>query len=176
MNAPLSLPPVDDLDTVMLKVARNLAMGIYELDTILENLEVNRRDFDRWKTHPNFLHYLKSEREAWSAAVNTPERTKLKAAVIMEDFMVKAHSDLHNDKTPLNQRVELGKLVAKIAGMGEPKNIGGVGGPGFQLHINIGPGVSDKVTITPQFGKIINYDEPTDEYDPLISPNTLEDF
>jgi hypothetical protein len=192
MNNSLSLPPEEDLDTVMRKVARDLAMGIYEIEQILEARSVTTSDFHYWKTHPRFLEYLRSEREAWSAATNTAERTKLKASIVMEEFMVNAHTELANTKTPLNQRVELGKLLAKIAGMGEPRVFGGGGGgngaPTFQLQINIGPGIAP-VTIRPEMGKIINYDEaeivtPTqaietyyedDGYDPLVSPQTLDD-
>jgi hypothetical protein len=187
MNAPLSLPPVDDLDTTMLKVARAIAMGLYELPDILKNHSVDQRDFNRWKDHPRFIHYLQTETVAWEAATNTAERTKLKAAVVMEMFMEEAHTSLHDKKTPLNQRVELGKLVSRIAGLGEPRvlNAGG-GGSSFNLQINIGPGVPP-VNIRPEMGKLINYDDAPapsgfdalvygdDDYDPLVSPNTLED-
>jgi hypothetical protein len=61
--------------------------------------------------------------------------------------------------------------VAKIAGMGEPRVFGngGASGPAFQLNIVIG---KETVSIAPQMGKLINHDE--DEYDPFVSPNTLE--
>lgn len=172
MNATLSLPPEDDLDTQMLKVARNLAMDIYELDDILKNLSISPNDFSRWQAHPRFQAYLKSAKEEWNAASNAAERTKLKAATVMEDFMLEAHGALHDKKIALNHRVELGKLVAKIAGMGEPRTFANTGGsgPAFQLNIVIG---KETVSIQPQIGKIINYDE-DDDYDPLVSPNTLE--
>lgn len=199
MNSALSLPPKDDLDTQMLRVARDIAMDIYPIVEILENNSISIVEFNSFKDHPRFLEYLKSETEAWKAATNTIERTKLKAAVVMEEFMVEAHGQLNDKKIPLNHRVELGKLVAKIAGMGEPKlmNIGG-NTPTFQLNINIG---QNKVRVVPQMAKIINHDAPPpidaipeepeeyaldipveygvadddDGYNPLVSPSTLED-
>lgn len=159
MNATLSLPPLDDLDTQMRKVAQNLAMDIYPLDQILSNVGVDHNDFEMWKHHPRFLNYLKTEREAWTSANNVAERTKLKAGVIMEDFMDEAYRQLHDKKQPLNHRVELGKLVAKIAGMGEPKLLNTGNGATFQLQINLGPGTTP-TTIQPTFGKVINHDDP----------------
>jgi len=180
MSDSMSLPDIKDLDTTMRKVARTLSMGLYELEHILSNFAIDRREFDRWKGHPRFISYLKTEQEAWNAATNTAERTKMKAAIVMEEFMQEAHAGLHDRKTPLNQRVELGKLVAKIAGMGEPRvlNTGVAGSGGFHLQINIGPGVSERISIRPEMGKLINYEDGAteDAYDPFSSPNTLEDF
>lgn len=166
MNTALSLPPDDDLDTQMLKVARDIAMDIYDIATILQNNSIDSRDFNTWKEHPRFLSYLRSETEAWKSATNTLERTKLKAAVIMEDFMQEAYTQLHDKKVALNHKVELGKLVAKIAGMGEPKVLNGAGGgAAFQLRINISNNGERRtgVTIAPTMGKIINHDEPEAE-------------
>lgn len=167
----MTLPPTPhDLETTMIKVARDLAIGIYDLPTILKNNSVNVNDFDVWKLNPRFLDLLRSEREAWGAAGNTADRTKLKAAVIMEEFMVEAYAGLHDRKIALNHRVELGKLVARIAGMGETRALNGAGGAAFSLNINIGPGVAP-ITIRPEI-HTIDHD---DGYDPFTSPNTLED-
>jgi hypothetical protein len=144
MNATLSSEtqePQETLDQTMRVVARNVAMGIHDLNEILTFCNVSTRDFTRWKDHPRFLKYVAAETEAWNNASNVGERTKLKAGIVMEEFMEDAYVELKDRKTPLNQRVLLGQLVAKIAGMGEPKGIGlGVsdGGGGFTLQINIG--------------------------------------
>lgn len=164
MNTALSLPPENDLDTTMLRVARDIAMDIYPLPTILVNAGISVQDFNTWKEHPRFLEYLRSETEAWKSATNTVERTKLKAAVIMEEFMIEANARLHDKTIALNHRVELGKLVAKIAGMGEPKLLNaGAGTPTFQLKINIGPTRHTQVTVAPTFGKMINHDHSASE-------------
>jgi len=143
MYSALSLPD-DDIDTTMRLVARNVAMDVYPLPKILEFCGVKVADFHQWKTHPRFLAYLKAETEAWNAAQNVNERTKLKAGIIMEEWMVEAYAELKNGKQPLHHRVELGKLITKLAGMGETNNGfsggGGGGGGGFSLQINIAPG------------------------------------
>jgi len=169
MNNALSLPPVDDLDTQMRKVARALALDIYPLPDILRDLNVDPYAFQLWSTKPRFLEYLKTERDAWTSAANTPERVKLKAGIIMEEYMVQAHTELRNATTPLNQRVELAKLIAKMSGIGEQKSAVGGSGSGFQLNINIGPGAPPVIV---QASKIHQHD---DEYDPFTSPVTLEE-
>lgn len=148
----------------MLKVARELAIGIYEIEEILKNNEISLREFEAWRTNPRFLSYLQTEREAWNSAVNAPERIKLKSAVVLEEFIVEAHGALHDRKTPLNQRVELGKLLTKMAGIGETKLVGGAGGSGFQLTINIGPG-KESINIRPQMQVIDGDFGPSDSSD-----------
>lgn len=181
MNATLSLPPLENLDTVMLRVARDIAMDIYPLQDILKNNDLTVQQFQTWQNHPQFVKYVQSEKEAWTAASNTAERTKLKAGIVMEMFMEEAHNSLHDKKTPLNQRVELGKLVARIAGMGSPAaGIPGAGGPGgFRLQINIGPGKEghqpQQITISADHSPLIDNYSDDDGYDPFTSPNTLED-
>lgn len=183
MSDALSLPPRENLETLMLKVARDLAMDIYPLPDILTNNGVAMRDFQSWKDHPTFQRFLKSEREAWGAAANTAERTKLKAGIVMEMFMEEAHSELHSKKSPLNQRVELAKVVARLAGFASPTGAAGApAGPGgFRLQINIGPGIEgyqpQQITIAAQHDNVVDHFEQfeDDGYDPFSSPNTLED-
>lgn len=180
MNTALSLPPEtalaerEDLDAQMLKVARNLAMDMYELPQILDMLSIPAYEFERWKNHPRFNQYLISEKEAWNSALNTHERTKLKASTVMEEFMLEAHRSMHDKKQPLNHRVELGKLVAKIAGMGETaRGAIGEGGPGFSLQINIGQGPDHQVNISSRPAPPVIEHDGWDGYDPFSSPDTL---
>lgn len=185
-------------------VARNLAMGIYELPKILEMCGVKVSQFHTWKNHPRFTSYLKNETEAWNAAQNTAERTKLKAGIVMEEWIAETYMELKDRKIALNHRVELGKLVAKIAGMGENSGgfsagLGGTGG-GFSLQINIAPGHSTVINARPivEDADFAPVDEPPqrrvmratpaiveavpieefedDGYDPFTSPDTLGDL
>lgn len=185
MDNALSLPPEENLDTVMLKVARDVGMDLYEIDEILKNNNVRLQDFHRWKNHPTFLRYLKSEREAWVAASNAPERTKLKAGIVMEMFMDEAHTNLHDRKLALRDRIELSKVVARIAGLTDRpvgQVIPGAGGSGgFRLQININPGEGrpKTINISANHDKVEDVNvAPSweeDDYDPFTSPDTLGD-
>lgn len=168
--------PLLDRDTLMRRVARELAIDIYPIEQILKNCNVTYEEFAKWKDNPRFAQYYVEFKQEWHSAKNTHERTKVKAGVVMEEFMEEAYKGLHDIKLPLNHRVELGKLVAKIAGYDAPKVAGavaGAGGGGFTLSININN--TDRVTIQPQkTSKVIDHN-PDDDYDPFTSPNTLED-
>lgn len=183
MNEVLSLSK-NDRDTMMRQVAREVAMDLYPLDQILTTCGITGKEFDQWKSHPQFLKYLSQYKDEWLGASNTHERTKIKAGIVMEEFMTEAYTTLHDKKLALNHRVELGKLVAKIAGMGEPKlNAAGMGGPGFSLTINIGQEPNNKITINPELSKVINHEpkkpgtgfDGFEDYDPFVSPSTLDD-
>jgi hypothetical protein len=159
MQTDLSLPPGQDIDTKMLKVARGIAQDIYPAEEILKMVGVSGNQYEEMKRHPRFQGYLISEREAWLSAGNIEERTKLKAGIVLETWMDGAYLEMTNKANALNQRVELGKMLAKIAGFGEPKSFiqtgGGGSGPGFLLQINIGPGVDpsvrhETITIKPE--------------------------
>lgn len=175
MKSDLSLPI--DKDTMMRRIARELAMDLYPLDKILSSNDVKHHEFDNWKEHPQFLSYLRQFKEEWNAATNTFERTKLKAGIVMEEFMEEAFHEMHNKKQALQHRTKLGELVAKIAGMADAKVANAnIGGSGFSLSINIGQ--NEKVTISPHPAgpspKTIDHAS-FEEYDPFTSPSTLDD-
>lgn len=160
MSTDLSLPPSEDLDALMLKVARNVAQDIYPIEEILKTCGVTGNQYAFFLAHPRFQGYLISEREAWLSAGNIESRTKLKAGIVLETYMDGAYHEMTDIKTPLNQRVELGKMLAKIAGFGEPRSFidrGAGAGPGFVLQINIGPGKVEPrqtITIQPEVGNL----------------------
>lgn len=179
MENPLSLPLLDR-DGEMRRVARELAMNLIPIERVLETTGVSYEEFQRWQTMPRFQHYYQQFKEEWDRADNTTERTKIKAGLVMEDFMEEAYLTMHDKKQPLNHRVELAKLVAKVAGLGEPKvalGNGGDGKGGFSLTINISQ--SERVQITPQVTpKVINHaveDFEEDDYDPFTSPVTIQE-
>ena len=152
----------------------SFAQGFYDLDQILQNNDVSPAIFHKFKEHPRFLDYLKQEREQWNAASNVSERAKLKAGIIIEEFMVQAHVELSDKKQPLNQRVELAKFLGRVAGMGEPKlGAGGGNGPGFQLNINISPTAPPVVVQAQVVHPVIDHED--DGYDPFTSPTTLDE-
>lgn len=141
MSNAAPLPPTDDIDTLMLKVARAIATDLYPIPDILKAHGIDQRTLETWNRHPRFQAYLTSEAEAWMSATNTAERVKLKAGMVMEEFILKAHAELHDARQGLNHRVELAKLVAKLAGVdGTRQALPGEGGGGFKLVINLGEG------------------------------------
>lgn len=201
MNNSLSLPPSDDIDTKLRLVARNLAQGLYELPRILTMCDITFREFNKFKAHPTFQAYYTQEKEAWEKASNHAERTKLKAGIAIEEWIPEAYSELKDRKQGLNHRVELAKLMAKLAGFDNTGGavVSGGGGGGFSLQINISPGHSTTINASRVIEEQAIPDEPVpqtqrfrimspeaedvdtsilaeleDDYDPFTSPDTLE--
>lgn len=194
MNNSLSLPSSDDLDTKLRLVARNIAQGLYELPRILEMCDCTFQQFNKFKSHPVFLEYVKQEKEAWNKASSFAERTKLKAGIAIEEWIPEAYTEMKNTKQGLNHRVELAKLLAKLAGFDNATPLGGTGGGGggFSLQINIAPGHSTTFNATArvieeeaipdeapqpqgQRFRILQPREPVEEVDTSILDDLIED-
>ncbi|HLL28978.1 MAG TPA: hypothetical protein VKT73_15180 [Xanthobacteraceae bacterium] len=124
---------------MLVKLAREVAKNILPLEKILETHRVSPEDWDRIKSHPRFAQILEAEILAWETASNTHERTKMKAGALIEEWLPEANARLHDQKENLNAKVELGKLISRIAEMG----ITGIGagvasGEKFTVTINLG--------------------------------------
>src|SRR5690606_862806 len=128
--AAVTLPQVYDRDTLYLRLAREIAINHYDLETILSRHSVEPKDWERIERDPQFLKLLEGEVAAWNSALNTHERTKLKAAALIEEWLPEANTRLHDNGQLLSARVELAKLLARIAGMGV--NGAGVEGAGSE--------------------------------------------
>jgi hypothetical protein len=136
------LPP-DITDLLLIRLAREVAIDHLDTDAILKNYQINIEIWQKIQAMPRFQEVLRSEVEAWNTATNTHERTKLKAAAIMEQWLPEAFRQLHLDAQPLNAKVELGKLIARIAGMGVTgMGVEGAGGERFSVTINLGADAS----------------------------------
>jgi hypothetical protein len=131
--------PVAYDETLFLRLAREIAMDISSTERILTNLRLTQTEYDRIVAHPRFQTLLLMELHSWGAATNTTERVKLKSAAIVEEVLPEMYRLLHDEKHPLNSRVELLKTIAKLGHQGIPTNEAGQGNQ-FRLTINIGNG------------------------------------
>lgn len=137
----MALPPAtinhpDEL--LFVRLAREIAIDHFELETILKHYQIPNERWEIIKHNPRFQSLLESEITAWQSAVNTQERSKLKAAALLEEWFPTANMELHDRTAPLSGRVELAKLLAKIAGLGESR-VGEVSaGEKFSITINLG--------------------------------------
>ena len=75
----------------------------------------------------------------WNSALNTNERIKIKAAAAVEDWLTEAYVRLHDASENLPAKVELGKLLARIAGVGLANaELAGAAAERFHITINLG--------------------------------------
>jgi hypothetical protein len=135
---PLQRTPSSD-DLQLVKLAREVAMDIHPLETILRNHDIGADAWFALQNNHRFRALVISETEAWNTALNTHERVKVKAACMVEEWLPELHARLHDGEEALPAKVEAGKLLTRIAGMGLPGEVNGVAGERFTVTINMGP-------------------------------------
>jgi hypothetical protein len=136
--AELATTPPRITEVTLLKLAREIAVDIQPLETILE---VHQIPFETWleiKQSGRFLQLLNEAAEAWNTALNAQERVKLKAAAMLEEWLPELNNRMHDRNESLPAKIEGAKLVAKIAGVGERAAIEGSVGERFSVTINLG--------------------------------------
>lgn len=145
-----TLPTVYTRDVELLKLAREIATDLFDTETILKNHHIPTEEWERIKRDARFQQILRSELEAWHAASNTHERTKLKAGALIEEWLGEANARLYDKNETLPAKTELVKVLARVAGMGE--RAVGEGSSGERLTVTINLGSDTKL----QFDKIVD--------------------
>lgn len=112
----VELVQIDD-DGLLVSLAREIAGDLRPLDQILASYCVTDEQFEVISRLPRFTRLLDAHKIEWDKATNTYERTKLKSAILLEQWLPEAMSLLHGKDT-LNSKVGLAQLLAKLAGMG----------------------------------------------------------
>ena len=127
-------------EVILVKLAREIAVDFYELPEVLARNGVNDEQWQRIKNHPRFIGLLTTASAEWNSSLNTSERTKLKAAALIEEFLPEANQRLHDQNEALPGKVSLLQQLSKIAGVDarEPAGAGGAPGERFSITINLG--------------------------------------
>jgi len=146
-NTPAVITP--QYDPLFVKLAREIAIDHYELETILEHHQITTEAWTRIKDNPRFQALLESEIASWNEAGNTHERTKLKAAALVEEFLPEGNRLLHAPDQALPAKVELLKTLTRIAGMGLT-GVGVDGAPSERFSITINLGADSKLQFEKQ--------------------------
>ncbi len=134
---PVVLDPHEDI--VLIKLAREIAINHFPVETILKAHQISPETWISIQQLPRFKDLLAAEIKDWNGALNTHERTKLKAAAMVEEYLPEGNSRLHDNRETLPAKVELLKLLTRIAGMGlTGAELNGFGGEKFSVTINLG--------------------------------------
>jgi hypothetical protein len=138
----MALPPATinpQYDPLFVKLAREVAIDHHDIETILKHYQITTEHWERISANPHFQKLLEAEIAAWQGATNTHERTKLKAAALVEEWLPEANTRLHDAQENLPAKVELGKLLTRIAGMGlTGMGVDGAPAERFSITINLG--------------------------------------
>lgn len=122
----------------LVKLAREIAMDIQPIETILKQYSITAQMWERLQSNSRFQSLLSSEVEAWNTALNTHERVKLKAAAMLEEWLPELNNRIHDREEALPAKIEGGKMLTKIAGIGVSAVDGSGGGERFTVTINLG--------------------------------------
>jgi hypothetical protein len=161
MSLPTDYPtiPVGVYDEAKLvKLARQIAMGIKDIPDILYDNDLTLREFDEIKQLPLFARTLGSEVKAWEGADNTHSRLKLKAAAMLEEYMPELYARLNDRTEPLMAKMKAVELVSKIAGFGD-REANPAGNPGDKVHVVINLGADARAEYIKQLPhKVIEHE------------------
>jgi len=136
-------------DVLLVKVAREIAMEHFDIEDVLKHHQIDNETWERIQRLPRFSELLASEIAAWNSATNTHERVKLKAAGLVEMWLEQANTDLYDKTNTLNSKIELAKLVTRLAGMGV-QGFGAEGATGERFSVTINLGADQQLKIEKQ--------------------------
>lgn len=137
MNSMTSLSDTTSRSLVNLaKLAREIAIDMLPIEDVLRLNQIEDADWERIQQDPRFDKMLGQMITDWNAASNVRQRVALKAATGFESFLEHLIHEGHNPNCPLSQKVELGKLLARLGEL-EAERSGFASGQQFGIYINI---------------------------------------
>ena len=123
----------------LVKLARQIAMGIKDLPDILFDNDLTLREWDILKELPIFGRTLEGEVKAWEGAGNTQERVKVKAAAMLEEYLPELYARLNDRQEPLMAKMKAVEMVSRMAGFSDREGaVAGSPGDKVQVIINLG--------------------------------------
>jgi hypothetical protein len=143
-------------DVTLVKLAREIAMDIHPIDTILNTHGLDSNQWETISKSPSFQALLASEVEAWQSATNTSERVRLKSLSFVEEALPEFYARVHDNREPLSAKTEVLKAVSRFAGIGTALDAGMVGEK-VSITINLGEDQQLKIEKTLP-GKVIEGD------------------
>ena len=143
-------------DIMLVQLAREIAIDHLNNEEILRLYSITQEEWEVIKNNKRFQLLLEQEILAWQSASNTAERTKLKAGAIIENWLPESNMRLHDTNETLPAKVELAKMISRIAGFDKSDAPNSSTGSGFSVTINLGKG--DKVSFDAIPQKVIDHD------------------
>ena len=159
------LPVSFEENTLMLKLARELAIDMQTVEKIQEHLGLSNAQLERFKSHPEFLRYLHDAMSEWNSAASTPDRVKLKSMHFIEEALPEFFARAHDPREPLSAKTKLLETIGRFAGMGGTAE-GVVSGEKLSVIINLGGDQSLRVekNMAPQRGVIVDAEVVTENF------------
>jgi len=135
------LAPVEDPDPLtayavdFATLAREIAQDIFSIDQIVSLHRLSDEEWTAIQKHPKFLAILADMQRDWNSASNTKERVRIKAATGLETTLETFIAEINNPTTPLAQRVDAGRFLAKLGELDGSAQSSGLVGGGVTINI-----------------------------------------
>lgn len=138
-------------DVTLLRLAREIAMDIHPVETILATLEISADEWLDIQQNPTFRGYLRTAIEEWQSATNTQERVRLKSLAFVEEALPEFYARAHDPSENLQHKIRVLEVVAKFAGVGGNVDTA-LSGEKFSVTINLGADHQVRIErdVTPQ--------------------------
>ena len=156
-------------DGKLLAMAREIAMDILPIETIIANYGMSAHRFAVVRELPRFQQYVEHEILVWGTSLNASQRVKVKSISLIEEWLVHLNSEMHAATSTLASKVEAGKLVARLAGLG--LNVAEAAGQSEQFSVTINMGdARDPSSKVVKIGRVVaaaqagNFGHGKDEY------------
>jgi hypothetical protein len=100
-------------------LARELAMGIKDVETILKDHGLRRKELDGLLRSPYFKMMYDDALAAWNSNLNARQRVDVKTMIMVEEALPEMYALLMDRTQPLAGKVELFKTLQRGAGIGQ---------------------------------------------------------
>jgi hypothetical protein len=141
----VNLPADKATPQFLMAVARELAMDVHTVDSVIAKYGLTHAQYDFLATHNTFFKQaLLQQVSEWQRLDSTQARLKAESAAALEEQLPKIAARMGSASEKLSDVVEAAKLFAKIAGVDTAPAGAGTAGERFTINIDLGAG--DKIT------------------------------
>jgi hypothetical protein len=126
-------------DVKLVKLAREIAMGIKDIPDVLYDNSLTQREFEEILRLPHFDRMLQAGKREWEGLGSTEDRVRVKAGAVLEQYLPELYARLNDRGEPMMAKVKAMELLTKMAGFGD-RDLPNTGTPGdkVQVIINLG--------------------------------------
>ena len=129
---------LDDTSAKLIRhLAREVAIDLYPIETILERSNITPALWDAISTTSYFKKTLDEEVRVWGSTQKTHDRVRMKYLVMVEEAAPELYKEMTNSALPLSARVELLKTVSRIANV-DAQAVDSSSGARVSITINMG--------------------------------------
>lgn len=130
--------PLPFTDTVLARLASELARGIYPLRLVLQQHKIDPEVFKAIVLkHPRFQQLFREAHALWHSSEGIGDRISAKSAVLIEQWLEEANRLYHDHTEPLSAKNEMMKILAKMAKVDGAERGAGELDAGQRVVVNI---------------------------------------